>query len=84
MLALLTRQRDMLKTERFFNTFREYVVVFYIWLEEVTFKNGDVILAGTLVIPAAKIKAKASRYRVYAWWWPGIKGAGSAKGSSIG
>jgi len=25
MLALLTRQRDMLKTERFFNTFRKYV-----------------------------------------------------------
>jgi hypothetical protein len=30
MLALLTRQRDMLKTERFFNTFREYVADYYI------------------------------------------------------
>src|SRR5215211_443462 len=30
MLALLTRQRDMLKTERFFNTLRQYVAVFYI------------------------------------------------------
>ena len=30
MLARLTRQRDMLKIEEFFNTFREHVAVFYI------------------------------------------------------
>ena len=30
MLALLTRQRNMLKIVRFFNTFREHVAVFYI------------------------------------------------------
>jgi hypothetical protein len=41
--------------------------------EEVTFKNGDITLAGTLVIPAAKGKGgKASRHRVHAWWWPAI------------
>ena len=48
----------MLKTERFLNTLREYVAVFNIWAEEVTFKNGDITLAGTLVIPTAKIKAE--------------------------
>ena len=30
LLARLTRQRDMLKTERFFNTFRERAAVYYI------------------------------------------------------
>jgi hypothetical protein len=29
MLALLTRQSDVLKTERFFNTFGNHVAVYY-------------------------------------------------------
>ena len=58
MLALLTRQRDMLKTERFFNTFREHVAVYHIsagfalrWFKHKSAVNALIELRASSTLP---------------------------------